>query len=122
MTGFHPGDPPGAAEAVARLVPLVARGMLSPAEADRALAMGDQRSGWQARRRWALGDGVGAFDMAWDGAARALRRRLAPLLAARATRAELERAAGRACGPLLAAERAALLAAEVAHALRQPRG
>lgn len=116
----HPSDPPAGWRALPRLAGLAADGVLTLAEADRALAAtgpaGDA-SGWQARRRWALADGVAAARMERERTLRHARRALAPLLAARAPRAALEAAVA----GLPAEQGAALLEAEITRVLRSNR-
>lgn len=108
--------------ALALLARLTAQGLLSLAETDAALAAASTAGdpgGAQARRRWALADAVAECDRARRHAAWALRERLAPLLAARAPRAALERAAADPSGLLLPHETKGLLERQVARALRQ---
>ena len=122
----HMADPRSAWDALPALAGLVSQRLLTLAEADAALAdagpAGDP-SGWQARRRWALTDAVAVLRAARRRAGWAIRAALAPLLAARASRPDLEAAAAAAdpAGALPAAQRAALVRDQVARALRATR-
>jgi hypothetical protein len=116
----HPALP----QVAAVLGRLMAQGLLAPAEADAGLSAVPppcaDASGWQARRRWALADAAADWRRARQRSVWRMTVAVRPLLAARASRAELETAAAGAdrAGALLERERAALLVALVQAALR----
>ncbi|MBN9510729.1 MAG: hypothetical protein J0I21_16675 [Alphaproteobacteria bacterium] len=113
----HPGDPAAPWRAAPVLGRLVACGRLRMAEAQAALAAvpapGADPSGWQARSTWRLADAVAEQRRARAGAADAIVRALRPMLAARAPRAALFRAA------MEADRRRALTRREVARMVRE---
>jgi len=123
MAARHPSDPAAPWRAAATLGRLVAQGLLSEAEAARALAAapapGADPRGWAARRAWRLAQARDGWARARARAIRRARASLAPLLAARASRQRLEDAVADSDphGALTRADRDALLRREVSRAL-----
>jgi hypothetical protein len=121
----HPRDPIGPYLAAGGFARLVASGLLARGEALDALAeaagrkgFGVDASGCRTRLAHALDDATEDAGRAGQEAERAVRRDLAPLLAARAPRAALERAAAAAnAGVLSPDELRLLLEAAVTDAL-----
>jgi hypothetical protein len=123
----HPLDPPAQHRAAALLGRLAAQGLIDTNEALPALldaafcaAPSVDRSGLRARLAHRLADSRAAWEAARSRAAFAIHSALAPLIAARASRAALFAAADEVdrAQALLPRERRAIATALVARALR----
>lgn len=113
--------------AAERLGDIVAQGQMSDADASATIrtwqASGVDRSGLQARLHWTMRDRAIAAQRARENASTAIRWAVRPLFAALAPSSEIEEAAAKANGDVLAwPDVAAILREELARALRSRRG
>ena len=123
----HRLDPLHFHHAAERLGDIVAQGQMSDADASATIrtwqASGVDRSGLQARLHWTMRDRAIAAQRARENASTAIRWAVRPLFAALAPSSEIEEAAAKANGDVLAwPDVAAILREELARALRSRRG
>lgn len=122
----HRLDPLHLHHAAERLGDIVAQGQMSDADASAAIrtwqASGVDRSGLQMRLHWAMRDRAEAMRRQRENASTAIRWAVRPLFEQNAAAAEIEEAAGKANGDVLAwPEVAAILRDELHRALKQRR-
>ena len=113
--------------AAERLGDIVAQGQMSDADASATIrtwqASGVDRSGLQMRLHWAMRDRAEAMRRQRENTQTAIRWAVRPLFAALAPSSEIEEAAAKANGDVLAwPDVAAILREELARALRSRRG
>lgn len=123
----HRLDPMHLHHAAERLGDIVAQGQMSDADASATIqtwqATGVDRSGLQARLHWSMRDRAETMRRARDNAGTAIRWAVRPLFASLAPAHQIEEAAGKANGDVLAwSEVAEILRDEMARALRSRRG